>query len=337
MKIPFGITVQKITPNLVVLLAFFVVLIYSYSCQEERDEIPSLKTSGITEISKTSAICGGTILSDGGSAILENGICWSINSQPTIKDDKSTGVGSNSFTANLTGLTLGTKYYVRAYATNAVGTGYGDEVTFYTTGMVNDIDGNSYDTLRIESQTWMVQNLKTTRFNNGVTIQLVTDNNSWSSLSTAAYCELNNDITNVDLYGRLYNFYVAADNQKACPTGWRVATDADWTLLTTSLGGADVAGGKLKSIKGWMNPNFGTENRTGFSALPGGYRKADGSYTRVFYINGEVMGDFGYWWTSTDYDDLQGVGRNMFSDLYRVGVLHLDKKQGLSIRCIKGE
>lgn len=330
-------TVQKSTSNLVIVLVLFILHIYSYSCQEESDEIPSLQTSSITEISKTSATGGGTILSDGGSTILEKGVCWSIHSQPTIADDKSIGAGSNSFTANLTDLTLGTWYHVRAYATNTLGTGYGDEVTFYTIGMVNDIDGNAYDTIRIESQTWMVQNLKTTRFNNGVPIQLATDNSSWSSLNSPAYCELNNEITKVDLYGRLYNFYVATDNQKACPSGWRVATDADWTLLATALGGADVAGGKLKSTKGWMYPNFGPENRTGFEALPGGYRKADGSYARVFYVNGEMLGDFGYWWTSTAYDDLQGFGRNMFSDLHRLGVVHLDKRQGLSIRCIKGE
>lgn len=336
MKIQVEKTVQ-IASNLVVILTLFIVFVCIYSCREEGDEIPSLQTSIITEISKTSAIGGGTILSDGGLAIMEKGICWSINSKPTIEDDKSAGAGSNSFTANLTGLTMGTMYYVRAYATNAFGTGYGDEVTFYTTGMVKDIDGNSYDTLRIESQTWMVQNLKTTKFNNGLPISIVKDNNAWSSLSTAAYCELNNDVTKVALYGRLYNFYTAVDNQKACPAGWRVATDADWTLLATAVGGADVAGGKLKSIDGWMFPNFGPENRTGFNALPGGYRKADGSYARVFYVNGEMLGDFGYWWTSTSYADLQGVGRNMFSDLHRLGVLQHDKKQGLSIRCIKDQ
>jgi uncharacterized protein (TIGR02145 family) len=204
--------------------------------------------------------------------------------------------------------------------------------------IVTDIDGNIYNTVTIGTQVWMVENLKTTRFRDGSGIPNVTDNLQWVSdgaLKSPAYCNLDNYEANSTSYGRLYNWYAVTDNRNICPVGWRVPTDDDWTVLTEYLGGSDIAGGKLKSSNGWMSPNFGVEDRTGFLAFPGGYRDVDGTFKRVFYVNGEVMGDFGYWWTETEYDNDNGFARIMFSDLYSALTYQADKKKGFSVRCIK--
>jgi uncharacterized protein (TIGR02145 family) len=197
-------------------------------------------------------------------------------------------------------------------------------------GTVTDVDGNVYHTVKIGSQTWMVENLKTTRYNDGTSIMLVTDNNEWSKLGTnAAYCWYENDSASyIDSYGALYN-WTAANSDKLAPGGWHVATDADWTTLTNYLGGEREAGGKLK-VKGtgdWLSPNTGATNEVGFAALPSGYRSTDGTFTD----NG-ISGD---WWSASEVNDInawfRGVGYNL-AGVSRVG---LNKVLGLSVRCVK--
>jgi uncharacterized protein (TIGR02145 family) len=194
---------------------------------------------------------------------------------------------------------------------------------------VKDADGNIYHTVKIGTQTWMTENLKTTKYNDGKPIPLVIDNNQWSQLQTGAYCWYDNDsAANIAIFGALYNWQ-AANSDKLAPSGWHVATDADWTTLTTFLGGENLAGGKLKEkgTSNWMSPNTGATNEVGFSALPAGYRSTDGTFTD--------MGLSGDWWTSTQVTGstawFRGVGNNL-SNISRVG---LDKTLGLSVRCVK--
>ena len=145
---------------------------------------------------------------------------------------------------------------------------------------VTDIDGNVYHTVKIGAQTWMVENLRTTRYNDGTAIPLVTGNTAWGSLTTPGYCWYNNDqATYGSTYGALYNWY-AVNRGKLCPTGWHVATDAEWTQLTDYLGGVWVAGGKMKEagLSHWESPNEGATNSSGFTALPGGHRISAGSF-----------------------------------------------------------
>jgi uncharacterized protein (TIGR02145 family) len=196
-------------------------------------------------------------------------------------------------------------------------------------GTVTDADGNVYHTVKIGTQTWMVENLKTTRYNDGTSIPLVTDNNEWSKMGTEAYCWYDNDsAANVGSNGALYN-WTAANSDKLAPSGWHVATDADWTTLTTFLGGENVAGGKLKEkgTANWLSPNIGATNEVGFSALPSGYRSTDGTFT-----DSGVSGD---WWTANEVNDIhawfRGVGNNL-TTISRVG---LSKVYGLSVRCVK--
>ena len=196
---------------------------------------------------------------------------------------------------------------------------------------ITDIDGNVYHTVTIGTQLWMVENLKTTRYNDGIAIPLVTDSAAWYSLTTPGYCWYNNDIANKTVYGALYNWY-AVNTGKLAPTGWHVATDTEWFALTTYLGGASVAGGKLKEagFAHWYHPNTGATNETGFLALPGGYRGNDNGYCRFYFI-----GIYGSWWASPErYSGLSWTC-NVYYDNTVAELGNYFSSDGLSVRCLR--
>ncbi|MFZ4563376.1 MAG: FISUMP domain-containing protein [Bacteroidales bacterium] len=214
-----------------------------------------------------------------------------------------------------------------AYGNGKSAGAYADlNITTVVSETVTDIDGNVYHTITIGTQVWMVENLKTTKYNDGTSIPLVTDNVEWSTLSTPGYCWYDNDAASP--YGALYNWFTV-NTGKLAPTGWHVATNAEWTILTTYLGGATVCGGKLKEAgtTHWLSPNEGANNETGFTALPGGYRFSNGSY---YYI-----GERGYWWSSSEYDAMEAWGRGMTSFYSDVNIFMAIKIFGHSVRCVK--
>ena len=191
-----------------------------------------------------------------------------------------------------------------------------------------DIDGNVYHTVTIGTQVWMVENLKTTRYNDGTAIPLVTDEYSMGNLTTPGYCWYNDSATYGNTYGALYNWY-AVNTGKLAPTGWHVPTDSEWTVLTTYAGGESVAGGPLKEAGTvhWKSPNTGATNATGFTALPGGICENNGTFTGIGYS--------GYWWSSTPFD---GVGYyiGMFSNYASIQNSIYVCQMVLSVRCVKG-
>jgi hypothetical protein len=209
---------MKTQKHFFILTILFVITIIGCK-KKETVIIPTLTTSLVTEITSTTASCGGAISSDSGADVTSKGICWSTNQNPTISDNKTAdGSGAGSFTSNLASLIPNLVYYVRAYATNTAGTGYGNSVSFKTI-LVTDVDGNVYHAIKIGTQIWMLENLKVTKYNDGSSIPLVTDTTTWSNLSTPAYCWYNNDLaTNKDTYGALYNWY-AVNSGNLCPTG----------------------------------------------------------------------------------------------------------------------
>lgn len=204
-----------------------------------------------------------------------------------------------------------------------------------TYGTMTDQDGNVYKTVTIGTQTWMAENLRTTKYNDGTSIPHVTNNHEWSVLSfdeTGAYCNYNNT-TNLDTivtYGRLYNWY-AVNTGKLAPKGWHVPTEAEWIQLTTYLGGQGDAGGKLKEVgtTHWLSPNIGATNETGFTALPGGLR----SYNGKFY----GIGFDGYWWCAAEDNALDARSIEMYNvngHVYRGSNNYLGD-DGRSVRCVK--
>jgi uncharacterized protein (TIGR02145 family) len=192
---------------------------------------------------------------------------------------------------------------------------------------VKDADGNSYNVIKIGTQVWMTENLKATKLNNGTAITLVTDDNAWKTSATPAYCWYGNDAS-VNKYGALYNWYTVSTN-KLCPKGWHVPSDAEWTTMTTFLGGENNAGGKLreKGTSHWYGPNAGATNENGFTALPGGYRSNDGGYANITF--------FGFWWVSTEYVAAASWARSISCASNEVMKMYSLKKNGYSVRCLK--
>jgi uncharacterized protein (TIGR02145 family) len=314
-------------------------LLVLQSCSREKStepaaQMPVVTTATVTGITQTTAGCGGTITLDGGATVTARGVCWSANPTPTVADNKTAnGEGTGSFTSSITGLTSSTSYYVRAYATNSVGTGYGDILSFttsYETGTVTDIDDNTYRTVKIGNQWWMAENLKVTHYRNGDAIPEVSDSATWIMLITGAYCSYNNDVTNTAIYGRLYNWYAVVDSHNIAPAGWHVPSDAEWQTLVVYLGGWDVAGGKMKDTGTtyWQSPNSSATNESGFTGLPGGGRFGTRGYTG--------MGTEGVFWSSAEYDRNWAWFRSLY--YYNSGSVdrnYLSKSFGFSVRCIK--
>lgn len=298
--------------------------------------IPSLTTDAVTGITLTEAVSGGNNIIENGAAITEKGICWNTDGNPTISDSHtSSGTGTGRFTADIEGLSSSTVYYVRAYARNSAGFGYGPQMVFSTDA--SDIDGNIYNTVIIGTQLWMQEDLRTTHFRGGAEIPFVTVNSAWSSLTAPACCWFNNT-PQPSGYGLIYNWYTV-EVWGLCPTGWHVPTDDEFKILERYLGmtvaesndsgyrGTDE-GNKLKSTTTW-GPAMGT-NSSGFTALGEGYRwGVDGSFND--------FGVVGYWWTSTYHWDgtTKALYRRLDSDkgsIYREGVI---KAGGKSVRCLK--
>ncbi len=310
-------------------------VVYSFQALAEATEsvnVPTVTTAPVTNITATSAFTGGNVTNNGNATVTARGVCWSTSNNPTIAGSHTTdGSGNGEFTSEITGLSSGTTYYVRAYATNSAGTGYGNEISFTTYATITDTDGNTYTIVTIGNQVWMRENLKTTKYSDGTAIPDITGNSAWAGLSTPAYCWYNNDQnTYGNVYGALYNWY-AVNTGKLCPTGWHVPADAEWTTLTDYLGGASVAGGKLKEADTahWRSPNTGATNSSGFTALPGGYRVSNGSFLNI--------GDCGYWWGSTENGTDGAWGRGMYysdGDVFRGSS---NKYFGFSVRCIKDD
>jgi uncharacterized protein (TIGR02145 family) len=194
--------------------------------------------------------------------------------------------------------------------------------------IASDVDGNIYHIITIGTQRWMVENLKTTKYNDGTAIPLVTDAATWAFLPTDGYCWYKNNVTNKATYGALYNWY-AVNTGKLAPKGWHVPTDSEWDTLLAYCGGWDLAGGKLKEVDTthWESPNVGATNTTGFTALPGGFRTAEYDFA--------VMGASGYWWSSTAYTEKTSLKCVINSNIIEVGDGAESNSSGLSVRCIQ--
>ena len=319
-------------------LIIFIITILSCSKDKTSIPIPIISTKFVSSITLSSAISGGEI-SNISSEITMKGICWSTNQAPTTQNNKATDNSSNnSFSLTMSGLISNTVYYVRAFATNSSGTGYGDPISFTTktnysgqSGTVTDGEGNTYPTIGIGSQIWMASNLGTSKYNDGTPIQLVSSNSEWLH-TTIEYCLYNNDIGNKTIYGALYNWYTidpSYNNDKnVCPVGWHIPSKTEFQTLIDYLG--PDAANKIKESGNshWFVGNTGT-NESGFTALPGGIRNDS---------NGEFqfLRDDCYLWTSTSSQGSDAY--RMHINLYTATATFMNSKlNGYSIRCVKDQ
>jgi len=196
-------------------------------------------------------------------------------------------------------------------------------------GTMTDQEGNVYHTIVIGNQTWMVENLRTTKYRDGSEIPEVTTAD-WQTLSTGAFCNYKNTTSNdtIATYGRLYNWYAVTNNSGLAPKGWHIPTDSEWTQLTDFLDGEPNAGGKLKEAgtTHWNTPNTGATNEASFTALPGGYRSATSCLD---------MGVRGVWWSATENNASSAFYRRLYFEGIDVTNGNFTKSAGFSIRCIK--
>jgi len=348
------------------LFGIIAILAITFGCDlwdksDTSDEkIPVVTTEAVTDITNTSAVCKGNVISCGGSYWVNRGIIWSnIIQEPTNKDEgrwSDAGSHTGIFLTMLDYLTPGTTYYMRTYASNDAGVGYGSIIKFSTSGSalgeinfnkdlqygtISDINGNSYKTIIIGPQTWMAENLRATRYNDGTDIPKVTDLAKWVNLTTPGYCwYLNEESGYKNIYGGLYNWH-AVNTGKLCPAGWHVPADEEWEALVSYLGGEDVAGGKLKESGNshWIPTNAGitATNASGFTALPGGTHWGVKTDPLSYYSQ---LGYLGEYWSRSECND-PGFG---FYGAYTRSVSFASEScdrgaytrpQGLSVRCIR--
>lgn len=324
-----------------------LIIILIVSCKKSVQVLlPEVITASVSNILYESAVSGGTVTSDGGGNVAARGVCWSTSQNPTTSDNiTADGSGKGDFSSNISGLKLGTLYYVRSYATNSMGTVYGNQVSFTTKvtgvnfnssltyGTLTDIEGRSYKTIPVGSQVWMAENLKTTKFNDGTEIPLISDAAQWTNIITPAYSWYgNNDTLYENIYGAYYNFF-AVSSGKLCPSGWHVPSDTEFQSMVDFLGGNNSAGAKIKESgsNNWSLPNRDATNASGLTALPSGMRGSlDGSFSG--------QGIYGGWWTSTETNSSPlgaAWSRWIHADTVVVALSEIFKKDGFSVRCIK--
>lgn len=290
--------------------------------------LPTVNLSGLYKILPFSIDFSVEISSDGGGQVLEKGIVFSTHISPTLLDNTILkGPDAGSFTGSISSLLPNTTYYIRAFATNNLGTRYSNELLGNTSLMATDIDGNLYPGIKIGNQTWFSKNLNVTKYQNNDNVEQVISSIAWLNLMEGAWSYSNNSSSYGGTYGKLYNWFAATDTRKICPVGWKIPSDADWTILTDFLGGLDVAGGKLKStgISIWQIPNNWANNLSYFSGLPGGYRDESGLFLGLGY--------YGLWWSSTS-DGPNALSRYVYNEFNYASKDSSAKNQGLAIRCL---
>jgi uncharacterized protein (TIGR02145 family) len=184
-------------------------------------------------------------------------------------------------------------------------------------------------TVTIGSQTWTTKNLDVATFRNGDAIPQAKTIGEWGASiqnKQPAWCYYENNTANGTKYGKLYNWYAVNDARGLAPAGYHIPTDEEWTVLSTFLGGEDVAGKKMKSTSGWNDDGNGT-NSSGFSGLPGGCRYNDGGFG--------LVGKYGNWWSASEYDESLAWDRELYYHESSLLRYDFDKNDGLSVRCVR--
>ena len=242
---------------------------------------------------------------------------------------------TNIATFSNTGLTPATTYIYRVYSYNEGGKSptYSIELTLTTYSTIPSVT--------IGTQTWTTKNLDVATYSDGTLIPQVTDPTAWASLTTGAWCYYNNDSANGTTYGKLYNWYAvagiwneaskidASQRKKLAPTGYHIPSDAEWTTLTTYLGGESIAGGKMKATGTslWLSPNTAATNSSGFTGLPGGLRSYNGTFWNIGHASD--------WWSSSEDGTARAMLRFLDSD-FGIAYGDIDEKEyGFSVRCLR--
>ena len=295
--------------------------------------VPSVETGEVSFVTDSSALVGGNVTSDGGMTVTLKGICAGFSHNPDTSSviNVSGGSGTGDFQMNLTGLSMDTLYYARAYAVNEKGIAYGNEVSFHTNPVIAiDYDGNIYHGVKIGNQEWLKENLRVTHYRNGDEIPNISSIIDWKTILTG-WAYYDNNANNDPAYGKLYTFNTIADHRNICPEGWHIPSADEWNVLLEYLGGVDSAGGKMKEkgLEHWQDENVGATNESGFTALPGGFRDSDGNFDK--------LGIIGAWWSS-DQSTINPDNTTyifIYNSLALAKIEEITMTYGLSVRCIR--
>jgi len=345
---------------------------------ESQISLPYVITNPIIMITDTSAVSGGNIVNDGGATIIERGLVWNTESYPNLETHagKITHVpGPGAFVSQISGLTPGLIYYVRAYATNSEGTSFGNEVLFTTsqsnficgTSLLTDVDGNSYGTVEIGNQCWMNENLRTTHYQNGVPIEYPGTNTfAWQNNFIGAYAWYNNQVSWKSLYGALYNWHAVNNSNGLCPSGWRIPSQNAYSLLELylcdSLGGNNCnndfpfdsttvgfrgSSGEGNALKSCRQPNSPVGGICNTTEEPLWTQNPTVFGTDHFGFAGLPGGErsdsgsfsgmhmYANFWTSTPYEENHAFNRLLTFYSPKIERNTMDKTKGISIRCLK--
>lgn len=226
---------------------------------------------------------------------------------------------------HLKGLTPGTTWHYRIKVENEEGTFYGMDrmVRTYSDQTLTDADNNVYFTTVIGGQTWMAENLRTSKYRDGASIPRVTENEAWGLLVTPAFCWSDNDSAVYSPEGAIYNWYTVSTG-KLCPSGWHVPSASEWSVLFSSVSGLEVGltEGEYEYYNDFLWNNL--VNQTGFSADMGRMRDAEG----YFGVNG-----YSHFWTSSESTGEDAGFAMMYYDY--TGQNHGSKRSGYQVRCLK--
>ena len=328
---------------------------------------PEIVTAEVTDIAADSARAGGNVTSEGGAPVSGRGVCYAITELPDFDDScLESGEGPGEFAVILTGLEPDQHYYVRAWAENAAGTSFGNEVEFKTLeeeefnyGRITDIDNNVYKTIIIGNQEWMAENLRVRRYRNGEPIPTNVSDSDWENERSGAFKVyphenldgLDSEEEVAEAYGLLYNWFVVNDSRGLCPEGWSVPSHQDWSDLVGYLGwngyqNSDIprgAGNALKSRRQvssplgspWAtdeHPRWSSSPRYGidvygFSGLPAGACNSVGIFDHA--------GNIALWWTSVEASWTVAYRMRLMHNSGEANLLWGSKNQGFSVRCIK--
>ena len=300
---------------------------------------PVVKTLEVTNLTDTTATLNGTVNAFGLSTIVtfEYDTTTSYGNSVTASQSPVTVDGITNVSADISGLDSCSIYHFRIKAENSLWTNFygAEKILNMSLSPVTDVDLNTYHAIRIGSQVWMQENLKTIKYSNGDLIGTTTPatlNISGESTPKYQWASDGNE-SNVAAYGRFYTFYVVTDIRNVCPTGWHVPTDGEWTILTDYLINngygyptrIEYIGKSMADTSGWYQ---GSNNSSGFTALPSGYRE---SYGNTFSAIGSYCG----WWSSTESSTADAYYRSMNNRSRDVFSYHVNKKHGFSVRCVR--
>lgn len=331
--------------------------------------VPVVVTGSISNITANQVSLSGSISSDGGSPVYSKGLVVSENSTPFIglTGSKITNVGpsTSSFTTTIKKLSPGRTYYIRAYAANEVGIGYGDILEFNSMDPCGgetyvDYNGYSYKILGMNTNCWFLENLRTEKFSNGESIKRILNSSGWRALSyyistdfinNSAVGSYNNDINLENAYGLLYSGHSIFDPRGLCPEGWRLPTRNEWVSLVNSIspdtGLSLHSCRKIGSTLGidcqtdvhprWNSSSYYGSDKYNFSVFPGGYVYGGSN------ANFSGLGSDANYWTSEYLTSDTTYGRVYYVNFHEVndiGFNHQDntynfRNAGLSVRCIK--